>query len=51
MSTSKNILPHVVLAYINCFVSPYYYYSRVVQENRKLYAVILEQLTKKEEHG
>lgn len=48
MSIHKNILPHVALVYIKCFVSPHCYYSRVVKETGKLYAVIVEQPTKKE---
>lgn len=33
-----------------CFVSPHCYYSIVVKETGKLYAVIVEQPTKKENH-
>lgn len=51
MSTYKKILPHVALAYIKCSVSPHCYYSTVVKETEKLYAVIVEQPKKKEKHS
>jgi len=50
MSTHKSILPHVALVYIQCFVSLYCYYNRVVKETGKLYAAIVELLSKKEKH-